>query len=203
MRPAHVIDVSRLPDYAYGPRAPLFWGVLCLVAIESTMFAILGASYLYVRGNYLSWPPTLMPRPPFVAATIGLGFMLLSILPTHLQNRAAIGHRLRGMQVNVTLATLCGLAFLATRVYELKHLPFQWDSHAYGSIFWTMLGLHTMHGIASLTENLVFLALLLKGPVEEKHTLDLQVNGVYWYFVAGSLVPIWALLYLDPLLFRR
>ncbi len=201
--PPRIIDVSSLPDFAYGPRTPLFWGVLCLVAIESTMFALLVGAYYYVRGNYASWPPTLLPRAPFEAATLGLAFLLLSAIPTHLQNRAAVRRSLRGMQVNLILATLCGIAFLACRAYELRHLPFKWNTHAYGSVFWTILGLHTMHGIASVIENLVFTSLLLKGPVEEKHTVDLQVGGIYWYFVVASLVPLWAILYLDPLLLRR
>lgn len=203
MRPAREIDVSRLPTFAFGVRAPMFWGVVCLVAIESTMFAILVASGLYVRQNFASWPPTLLPRAPFVAGTVGLLFLLLSIVPTHLQNRAALAQRLRGMRVNLVLATLCGLAFLAARLYELKHLPFKWNTHAHGSVFWTAIGLHTMHGIASTAENLTFLVLLFKGPVEEKHCVDVQVGGIYWYFVVVSWVFLWAVLYLDPLLLRR
>jgi cytochrome c oxidase subunit 1/cytochrome c oxidase subunit I+III len=41
------------------------------------------------------------------------------------------------------------------------------------------------------------LALLHRGPIEKKHLVDLEVNGIYWYFVVLSWLPIYVILYLD------
>ena len=60
--------------------------------------------------------------------------------------------------------------------------------------------MHTMHLIAGLIENALFLALLYIGPVEKKHLVDLEVNGIYWYFVVFSWLPLYAILYLDGLI---
>jgi hypothetical protein len=67
---------------------------------------------------------------------------------------------------------------------------------------WGVLGLHTLHGLFACGENLTIIAILLWGPVEEKHLVDVTVNGLYWYFVVIADALSVLVLYLDPLLFR-
>ena len=43
--------------------------------------------------------------------------------------------------------------------------------------------------------------LMLRGPVERKHFVDTSVNAVYWYFVVGSWVVLYAVVFLSPRLF--
>ena len=43
------LDVRGLPRYAFGAKSILWWGTMGLVAIEGTMFAILIATYFYLR----------------------------------------------------------------------------------------------------------------------------------------------------------
>ncbi|HEV7518004.1 MAG TPA: hypothetical protein VGR07_17025, partial [Thermoanaerobaculia bacterium] len=52
-----VLDVSELPTVVFGSRAPLWWGLIGMIAIESTMFALLVVTYYYLRGNAQVWPP--------------------------------------------------------------------------------------------------------------------------------------------------
>ena len=191
------IDVSELPTTAFGHRAPLWWGVAGLLAIEGTVFALCAATYFYLRGSQPVWPPP-GDRPLVGLATIQLAILLASILPMHLMERASVRRSLRGMRFWLIVCTLMGLVFLVLRGLEIAWLGFRWDSHAYGSIFWTTLGIHTIHGLTSTGENLLFIALLFIGPVEEKHLLDVQLNGVYWYFVVLAWVPMYVILYLDP-----
>jgi hypothetical protein len=84
---------------------------------------------------------------------------------------------------------------LLLRAIELSNLPFRWDSNAFGSLFWGVLCLHTMHLVAGNAENVLFLALLYRGPVEKKHLVDLEVNGIYWYFVVLAWLPLYAIFY--------
>jgi heme/copper-type cytochrome/quinol oxidase subunit 3 len=198
MRTRRTLDVSHLPDIAFGQRDPLWWGVMGLIAIESTVFALAFASYFYIRGNYPHFPPTAMAHYSKVLAAVNVVLLLSSVLPMHLANKAAKKGHLRGMRWGLGIATVMGLAFLAIRITEFLWIGFRWDTHAYGSVFWTIVGLHTTHTISSTLENLVLLALLFIGPVEEKHQVDVTVNGVYWFFVVASWVPTYAVLFLDP-----
>jgi cytochrome c oxidase subunit I+III len=80
----------------------------------------------------------------------------------------------------------------------MHHLTFRWDSHAYGSLIWTTVGLHTVHVITGIVENLLFITVLTRGPVEDKLMDDLRLNSMYWYFVAACWALFYCIFYLDP-----
>lgn len=198
MKPRADLDVSGLPSVVYGPRASLWWGVAGIMAIEGTMFAILAASYFYLRGGAVEWPPTDVRHPGLGITTLGLLILLASILPMHRAARAAGREDLKAIRLWLIVSTVLMVAFLVVRGIVLRGLTFRWDSHAYGSIVWTAIGLHTLHVVTGTCENLLFLALLRKGPVEDKHMLDLRLNSLYWYFVALSWVVFYCIFFLDP-----
>lgn len=203
MKARRTLDVSELPMFAFGTRDPLWWGLMGLIAIETTMFGIVTASYFYIRQNFEVWPPTHLAPHAFRWATAGVVLLLVSAVPTHVINQSALRGSLRGMRWGLVVATLLGFAFLACRTMELASLNFRWDSNAYGSIFWLILGLHTLHGIAGTLENLVFSVLLFVGPVEKRHRVDINLNGLYWYFVIAAWLPLYAILYLETGLLHR
>jgi cytochrome c oxidase subunit III len=201
MRARPRIDVSSLPTLAFGPRAPLWWGVASMLAIETTMFALLAVTYFYLRGNESLWPPGggSHGEPPVGPATAGLFLMLLSVPPMIMVHReSGKGHRLKVMRFWLIVSMAIGLLALGFRIAEFGELPFRWDHHAYGSIVWALLGMHAIHLLASGGENVLFVALLFKGPVEIKHLLDLRLNAMYWYFVVVWGIVTYALIYLDP-----
>lgn len=200
-RPAE-IDVSELPTVAFGHRAPLWWGVAGLVTVEGIVFALLAATYLYLRGGAREWPPPGVAEPPLALTTAALLVLLLSAWPMHLANKAAMAVRLRGVQVWLSVATALSVLFLVLRAWEFTLLTYKWSSHAYGSVVWTTLGMHTLHMLTSAGENILLLALLARGPVEDKHLVDITVNGFYWYFIVLMWVPFYVMFYLDPGLFR-
>lgn len=192
-----VIDVTNLRSVSMTSREPLWWGVAGLIAIESTMFALLFASYFYLRGNAVVWPPP-DSRLPFALGTANLIVLLVSAAAMHLVNREAFHHRLRPARRWLIVTTVLSLTALALRGLELYWFSFKWNENAYGSVVWLTTGLHLFHLATSNGENLLFLGLLFKGPVEEKHMLDLRLNGMYWYFIVASWVPFYVIFYLDP-----
>jgi cytochrome c oxidase subunit III len=195
-RPA--LDVSHLPTVVFGARAPLWWGVVGMMAIEGTMFAILAASYFYLRGGARTWPPSGVFHPGLGITTLALAVLLASAVPVRLAVRATAREDVRGLRNWLAVAVLMGFAFLGLRAAELAQLSFRWDSHAYGSVVWTATGLHTFHALAGTLENLLFVVLCTLGPVEDKHLVDARLNGMYWYFVVVSWLPFYAIFFLDP-----
>lgn len=194
------IDVSALPTTVFGPRAPLWWGAIGAITIETVTFALLVATYYYLRGNESLWPPSFPP--PLGWGTAVLVVLLVSLVPMWLVEKRALERSLRRMRFWLIVSTLLSLMALGLRVIEFSELPFRWDHHAYGSIVWTTIGMHAIHLLTANVENLLFIALLFKGPVEEKHLLDFQLNAVYWYWVVGWWVVLYVVMYLDPGVFR-
>jgi cytochrome c oxidase subunit 3 len=203
--PAHAaaLDVSGLPTHAFGHRAPLWWGVLLMIAIESTAMSLLLVSYFYLRGNYETWPPTPLSPEVLRLAIVQAILLAASMVPMVLCVRAARHERMRPTRLWLAIATVLGAVMLTVRGFEIAALPFRWDHHAYGSIFWMVLGLHVTHVLTGVIENLVIIALFYKGPIETKHFGDVEASALLWFFSVIEWAPAFAVLYLEPLLFSR
>jgi cytochrome c oxidase subunit 3 len=197
------LDVSRLPEHASGQRTPLWWGVVLLVAIESTTMGLLLVSYFYLRGNYAAWPPSPVGATAVRLASAQAVLLALSYAPMVLAARAARRERLRATRSWLLLATVLGALVLVLRAFEIPRIGFRWDDNAYGSLFWMTLGLHITHLLTGVVENAVLLALLWLGPVERKHFTDVEVGALLWYFAVLEWAPGFTILYLEPLLFPR
>jgi heme/copper-type cytochrome/quinol oxidase subunit 3 len=194
-----VLDVGELPSHAFGHRDPLWWAVILLVAIESTMLVLLTVSYFYIRSRTDPFPPVVVPRRIAWIATAELGVWLVSIVPTYRSGRAAIAGSVPGMRRWLLLATGLGVIACALRWYEIHCLPMRWDSHAYGSVVWALLGLQWVHGLTGIGENALYIAVLWIGPVENKHRADIEVSTPLWYFVVAGAALAWAAVFVEVL----
>jgi cytochrome c oxidase subunit 3 len=194
-----VLDVSGLPSTTFGPRDPLWWSVVLLIAIEGTMLALLAVSYAYVSDRTDPFPPVHWSRSLAWIATLDMALWLASSWPQRRTSKAAVRRDLYAMRKNLIVATLIAIAGLVVRIYVMKHLPFRWDSHAYGSVVWGLLAVHFTHGLTAIGEDALYCVLLFVGPVEEKHRTDIEVSAPLVYFVAAGGLLIWALVFLPVL----
>jgi cytochrome c oxidase subunit III len=191
-----VLDVSGLPTYAYGHRSLLWWGTVGVIAIESTVFALAAFSYLYIRATDNLWPPS--PPPDLLWGTANVGIMLASLVPNHWTKRAAEQENRAKVRIGLLVCLGFAAAFLVVRGLEFTTLNTRWDSHAYGSAVWMLLGLHTLHLVTDFYDSAVLSVLTFTGPWEGKRFVDLSENAMYWYFVVIAWLPIYALIYLAP-----
>ena len=192
-----VIDVARLPPYAFGQRSLIWWGTMGMIVIEGTMFAMLIAAYFYLKGRAPHWPPGQLP-PALLWGTLNTGLLLLSTIPNQLTKVAAEKRDLGRVRLWLAAALAVGLAFNIVRIFEFRALNVWWDENAYGSILWTLLGFHTFHIVTDFIDSSVLLALVFIGPLKESHFVDVADNAMYWYFVVLSWIPIYAVIYIVP-----
>jgi heme/copper-type cytochrome/quinol oxidase subunit 3 len=85
-----------------------------------------------------------------------------------------------------------------TRALEFTALNCWWDTNAYGSVVWTLLGLHTVHAVTDAIDTGVLAAILFIGPLDANRFVDVAENSLYYYFVIASWLPIYGLLYFAP-----
>jgi cytochrome c oxidase subunit III len=204
--PARVIDASKLPDNAMDARAPLWWGNLLMILIETTTMALLIATYFYVRRNFWEWPPPrvdfgpplLDPVPKLTAGTFNVLLLVLSCLPMywtdHVARRKERGKVILGL---LLMAVIAGVS-LWLRWVEFWDFHFRWDDNAYASIVWTILGMHWFYIFVGLGEFAIMAAWAIRHPFEDKHALDVTLMGGYWYWVAGIWAVTYVILYWYP-----
>ncbi len=203
MNAERTLDVSNLPVGTADSRALLWWGNLGMMLIEGTMFVMLIATYLYFRTANLDWPPTTVPNPDLFLSTLNISLLVLSCLPALLADRAALRDSVGGIRLGLGICIAAGIAFLIIRVYAVSTLGYKWSDHAYGSICWTMIGMHTFHVIAATCEtSLLFIYSFIR-PITKKQLLDVRSTAVYWYFVALIWPPFYFIIYVLPLFSRR
>jgi heme/copper-type cytochrome/quinol oxidase subunit 3 len=204
--PGMLLDVSRLPSEALDYRSPLWWGNALLLCIETSMFMILVASYLYFRRNFEMWPPPKVdqfppnyhPLPLLPLATVNLIILLLSLIPMAICARACTKMNERTVQITASLGVVVAVAAIVLRFREFWSLQFRWDDNAYGSITWAILGVHLMHLVILCVEDLLMSIWVWVKGLDDKHARDIRITAIYWYWVVGIWVILYALVYWYP-----
>ena len=200
-----VIDISELPHHEFDTYDPVWWGNNLLLAIETSMFAILIATYFYLRQNFALWPPpvaqltaTLNPLPQLLYGTLNTILLVLSCIPMVFTDISARrGDRFMS-QVGLITAVVCGVIALVLRSFEFSAVYFRWDSNAYGSVVWFLLGMHMMHLSIMTTEAVLLAVWIFTREYDMKHRVDIVTLAVYWYWVVAIWLLIYGVVYFTP-----
>ncbi len=198
-----VLDVSSLPHGTTDSRGLIWWGNLAMMAIEGSIFALALATFIYLRMKNLDWPPATVPKPDMLWPIVNLILLLVSAIPAWIADRAAVQEKMTGVHIGLSLFNLAGVVFLIIRVINMANLGYKWSDHAFGSIVWVTVGLHTFHTVAATAENVLLHVYVLVRPVTKKRYLDVRCAAVYWYFVVLSWIPFFFLIYVQPWMHRK
>lgn len=191
---ATTLDASRLPSYRYSHHSIMWWGTLGIMAIEGTVFVLTVMAYFYLRGRSSTWPMTA-PPPELLWGTLNTFILLASLVPNHFAKKAGEEEDLRGVRLWLGISLLFGTAFLVVRAFEFAGLNVRWDSNAYGSVVWMLLGLHTVHLATDFYDSVVLELLFFTGPLDGTRFVDVSENSFYWYFVVWTWIPIYLVIY--------
>jgi cytochrome c oxidase subunit I+III len=191
------LDVRELPSFGFSHRSLMWWGTQGLMAIEGMAFALGLGAWFYLRAQTDVWPPGDQP-PALLWGSLTTLVLLVSLWPNHKAKQAAEHLDRGGVQRWLLVTLLVALAILLLRVFEFRHLNTHWQSSAYGSIVWLVLGLHTVHLLTDAYDSAVLLVLFHTGPLQGQRYVDQSENAVYWVFVVVSWLPVYAVLYLAP-----
>lgn len=195
MKERVVLDLSKLPLHGLGSASVTWWGTLGFMLIEGTGFALVIAVYLYLMSLAPVWPLNA-PLPDLLPGTLVTVILLASVIPNILISRWAGQQDLRKVRIGMVVMSLLGIAPLVVRVFEFPALNVKWDANAYGSIVWTLLGLHTTHILTDLVDTLVLAALMFtRHGANLRRFGDVQDNAMYWNFVVATWLPIYGCIY--------
>lgn len=191
------LDVSDLPSVAFGRSNTTWLANVFYMTIEGTMFALMWASYFYLRTRVQEWPPGhLAPDLRYGVASVII--LTVSLVPARwVQKRAPSGDR---AAIRIGLIVLSAFAFVATivRVFEFTTLNCKWSDDAYSSALWVLIGIHSGHLATELIETLVILGVSFTSKMEGTRLADAAINSDYWYFVVGTGLINFLFIYVLP-----
>jgi heme/copper-type cytochrome/quinol oxidase subunit 3 len=191
-----------LPTVASGPRSLSWWGMALLIATEATLFALLIAAYWYLRFRHGPvWPPDGIEKPNLELPLIMSVILWSSTIPTVVAERGIRkGSQLR-LRAGLLVAFVLGLAFFVLQSaleYPEKihmHPP---SSGVYGTLFFSLTGLHGLHVLVGLLVSLWVQARAWQGAFDEHRHVSVQNFAMYWHFVDTVWVFVLSTVYLSP-----
>ena len=161
-----------------------WWGMVILIASETTLFGAFIGTYYYLRFNTAVWPPDGLPKPDVAVPLILLGVLVLTSIPMEIASRAARAGRLARTRFALVVALIVQCGYFAYEVHDFRDQLNRFDitRDAYSSIYYTLLGADHAHVLIGILFNFWLLAKLSRG------FTTYRVNAVqavtwYWHFV--------------------
>lgn len=198
-RPRVVMDVSGLPDICFGPRDIMWWGTMGFVVIEGFTMVLCWVVLIYLHQNFPTWPPEDTLRPSLGLPTVMAATMVLSIPFVHWLDGASKRFDLRSVRIGLVVAAIVSSTFVAMRLGELaSSVNVKWNSNAYGSAVWLVLGSHGTLLLVEASEVIGMAAMFWLAPIEQKHFSDVSDAMFYWYFMVATALVSYVLVFLLP-----
>ena len=190
-----------LPEHGVGPRSFGWWGMVWLIATEATLFALLLASYFYLRFRSPHWPPEPIEAPKLMLPLIMTAILWSSSIPVHIAEKGIEkGNQFR-LRWGLALGWLLGAAFFVITVAvewpETLH-EFTPRENAYGSMFFTVTGFHLSHVLVGLSVSAFTQVRAWQGAFDEKKHVSVQNFAMYWHFVDIVWLFVLLSIYISP-----
>lgn len=198
MKVTGIADVRGLSVYQEGPDAPLWWGMAGMILIESIVFGSLISAYFFLRAQALEWPPGGTDPPKLLLPSINTLVLLTSSLILHWADKGIRKGDQRRLLRGLLLAAAMAVLFLVLKVVEYAAVPYRWDTHAYASAVWTLVGFHSMHVLSLLLKTVVVATLASRNYFTSERRLGVTINGLYWHFVVVVWIPLYVVIYWVP-----
>jgi heme/copper-type cytochrome/quinol oxidase subunit 3 len=193
-----VLDVRTLSPYSYRTDGALWWGMMGMIVIETAVFAMLVASYFYLKSQHTHWPLGGFDPPKLLLPTINTGVLIASSIVMHWADAGVEQDDQRRLRVGMIVAALLAGLFLVLKYVEYSAVPYRWDSNAYGSMVWTIIGFHSAHVMVLLAKTIVVATLAMRGFFDSRRRMGVIINGMYWHFVVAVWIPLYVVLYWSP-----
>jgi cytochrome c oxidase subunit III len=187
------------PDAPPGARPSGWWGMVLLIATETTLFALLLATYFYLRFETVgSWPPDGIADPQILKPLLATIVVVAAAVPFAWASGSAGRLRPGSARLGLAAGTGLGLGFLVFQYVLVDESldRFRPETNAYGSIFYTLLGLHFVHVAVGVL--LAIWALARASRFDRTAVLTVRVTSLYWYFLAVVSAVVFLTLYLSP-----
>lgn len=192
-----LVPAAPLPVGPVGPRASGWYGMLLLIATEAALFIYLLFSYFYLGSQAPGpWPPS---GPPELGIAVANTLILLASSVTAWWGQRGIERGAAGrLLIGLVLSFALGAVFVGVQVHEWLSKGFTPATDAYGSLYFTITGLHIAHVAAGL---LILACLILwtaMGRFSAERHVHVTVGVVYWHFVDAVWLVVFASLFLTP-----
>ena len=153
------------------------------ILAEAMIFLSMFAAYWFNRLTAEAWPPAGSVELPRLMPLVMTVVLVASSLTIHHAEALLHAGKRAGFVNWLVLTMLLGAVFLGMSAYEWNHLihqDFTTDTNVFGTVFYSITGLHGSHVIVGLG---IFIAPLLPALRGKVNTPFVKTASLYWHFV--------------------
>jgi heme/copper-type cytochrome/quinol oxidase subunit 3 len=170
-------------------RPAAWWGMLILIASESTLFGCLIGTYFYLRFTTRAWPPDGIPEPKALVPIVLVAVLASASVPMRLAARAVRTGRLSRARATLVAALVVQAGYFAYEAHDfdaqLRRVDLGRD--AYSSIYYTLLGADHAHVALGILFDLWLLGKLARGLTTYRVN---AAQAIAWYWHAVNVITV-------------
>src|SRR5437762_12104017 len=171
-------------------------GMFLFIASEVMLFGSFFTAYFFVRvAKGVAWPTPGHELPVFVAG-INTIILVSSSFTMHWALQAIKRGNRVGLQAGLTLTFLMGVTFLLTQLLEYARIGFTPHDQAFGTIFFSLTGLHGAHVLVGLTILAAMTTRAFRGHFSPGAHHGVEIGGIYWHFVDVMWIVVFTTVYI-------
>ena len=175
---------------------PATLGVLLFIASEVMLFGSFFTAYFFIRVvNGEPWPLPPYKLPVFVAGVNTLILVTSSFTVHWALQSIKRGHR-AGLQAGLVLTMALGTTFLLTQILEYHRVGFSPRSGSFGTIFFSLTGLHGAHVFVGLCLLAMATTRAFRGHFTPQAHWGVELPGIYWHFVDVMWIVVYETIYI-------
>lgn len=137
------------------------WAMGSMILVIAVVLASLLFAYFYLRLVNPEWPPAGIPLPNLTLPAVAAAVLMVSFGVMYWAGRKIRQDSQGGLKAGLIGALALGLVGVGIQVFALSRVGFNHTDHAFGSVFWVLMG---------------FAILLMLG------AMATNVNSLYWAF---------------------
>lgn len=161
------------------------WGMVLFLCSEITIFGTLISTYFFLDFEAHRWPPAGIEPPKLAGPFAATGWLVATTVPMGLAYRAARRGSQRTTAWLIALAFVMQCCYVAAQVVMFKSDldKFSPQGSAYGSIYFTLLGVHHAHVLLGLVLDAGILWKVVSSGLTNYWLVGVRNLAVYWYVV--------------------
>jgi heme/copper-type cytochrome/quinol oxidase subunit 3 len=172
-------------------------GMALFILTESALFALVFATYLYLRSGASEWPPSGVELPKLGIPLVNTALLVTSSGCMVAADVAARRRHIGQLRGALAAAFLLGATFLALQLSEYANEPMHLSDSAYSSLFFVVTGFHGLHVAAGLAMIGYVQVLAWSGRLRRESS-SLTNASWYWHFVDAIWILVLLTVYLSP-----
>ena len=197
--PGRRFVIDRMFVGSIGRRASGWWGMLTLIVTEAFLFGYLLFSYYYFAVQYgRAWLPAELPS--FRLSAPNTLILILSSVAVWFAEHAIRHNRYGRLVAGLLVGFVLGAVFVGIQIREWMDKPFNYASHVYGSLYFTVTGFHMAHVVVGLVVLLALLVWSAFGYFDRERLAPVTIGAIYWHFVDAVWLTVFFTFYITPYL---